>query len=74
MGMQLPELQQYWSVLNTVHGLLQPPGARKSFGHCPLMSAVHLMPLEQSPEFGLNSIGRLNPSTRDISKKSRLLN
>ncbi|GER42064.1 voltage-dependent N-type calcium channel subunit alpha-1B [Striga asiatica] len=36
--------QQYSSVLKTVHGLLQPPGARSSPGHCALISASHLTP------------------------------
>ena len=67
-------MQQYWALLKTVHGLLHPPGSLNSFGHGPLMSHVRLTPRLHPSEVGLNSIGRLNPTTREISKKSVLLN
>ncbi|KAH8481975.1 hypothetical protein H0E87_029435, partial [Populus deltoides] len=57
----------------TVQGLLQPPLALSESGHCPLISAAHLIP-RQLPDTGLKSMGTLNPSTRDMSKKSKLLN
>lgn len=74
MGPQLPELQQYSSVLKTVQGLLQPPWVLSWAGHCPLISAVHLMPRVHPLDVGLKSIGTLNPSTKEISMKSKLLN
>lgn len=62
-------LQQYSVVLNTVHGLLHPPGAFSLSGHWPLMSSEHLIPLHK-PVMGLKSIGRLNPLTSEMSRKS----
>lgn len=41
-----PFVQQYSFVLKTVHGLLQPPGALNTLGHCPFMSAVHSIRLQ----------------------------
>ena len=67
-------LQQYSFVLKTVHGLLQPPVVFSAAGHCPMTSALHVIPRLQPLDVGLNLIGTLNPSTKDMSKKSRLLN
>ncbi|KAL3499375.1 hypothetical protein ACH5RR_038468 [Cinchona calisaya] len=71
-GPQLTEVQQYSAVWKTVQGLLQPPGARSSSGHSSFMSAVHQMTSVQALDGRLSSIGTLNPSTREISRKSRL--
>ena len=74
MGPQLPgpSVQQYSLVLKTVQGLLHPPGARNSVGHSSFMAAAHRNDL-QTPVVGLKSMGILNPSTRDMSTKSKLV-
>lgn len=63
-------LQQYWAVLNTVHGSLHPPGAFSTSGHWLLMSSEHLIPLH-APVVGLNCMGMLKPLTSDMSRMSR---
>ncbi|KAI6707244.1 hypothetical protein NL676_010206 [Syzygium grande] len=52
---------------------LHPPGTFSAAGHCPTMSAVHLITRLHPPEVKLNSIGTLNPSMSDMSMKSMLM-
>jgi hypothetical protein len=67
VGRHGPEWQQYCVVLYTVHGLWQPPGVFSWLGHCPAISAVHLMGRVHPFVVGLNSIGTLNPSRTEMS-------
>jgi hypothetical protein len=74
VGPQLPELQQYSSVLKTWHGLKHPPVVFNWLGQFAFTSAEQCAPAPLDPEAGTKFIGMLKPSTNEMSWKSKLLN